>query len=114
MHKGQQGWPKKGPMGSSTKDMWAGGGSTWITLIFPAESPLLTFQTPLSAGARAQSRTKYSCDHETTARNACTVKNSSEHINMTMSAAGLTIHPDFPHYGANPSGLANMTVAVGE
>ena len=33
---------------------------------------------------------------------------------MTMSVAGLTIHPDFPHYGANPSDLANVTVAVGE
>lgn len=49
--------------------------------------------------------TKWGCDHETTARSAYTVRNSSEYVNMTMSAVGLTIHPDFPHYDASPDGL---------
>ena len=49
--------------------------------------------------------TKWGCEHEMTARNAYSVKNSKDHTNMNVSNAGLIIHPNFPHFGASPDGV---------
>jgi len=48
--------------------------------------------------------TKWGCEHERTAREAYFHKVANNHLNLTITARGLVIHPEYPHLGASPDG----------
>jgi hypothetical protein len=50
--------------------------------------------------------TKWGCDHEKAARSAYLKRNGLLHVNLTIRDCGLIIHPEFPHFGASPDGIA--------
>ena len=48
-------------------------------------------------------------ENEKTAREAHFHKVASSHLNLTITAKGLVIHPEYPHLGASPDGYVKCS-----
>ena len=53
--------------------------------------------------------TRWGCEHENTTREAFFHKVASSHLNLTITARGLVIHPEYPHLGASPDGYVKCS-----
>ena len=49
------------------------------------------------------------CEHEKTARQAYFHKVAGSHLNLTVTARGLVIHPKYPHLGASLDGYVKWS-----